>query len=163
MQAFYIKDWTTGEDQVIELNVRFFGDVFCIRYSPETIEAPALREQHLNFLHALDGDDGSDAAIQMKRPFEPLMENLARKIQGPASYLLSDYLYPQYFVLEATASAKDTKITPRFKEWIARQYLTPPGDYMLQRLQLTSLELETWVSNVYSSSQIWLASSARME
>ncbi|CAG8980096.1 hypothetical protein HYALB_00012562 [Hymenoscyphus albidus] len=157
MQDLYIENWTTGDDD-IELRVRGYGVVFCIRFSPETIKAPVLLQQHFNSLHALDTEAGSEVANQLARPFEPLMASLAPEAQDVAGDLLSDYLYPKHFVLEARASAEDTKSTPFFRASITGQDLTLPGGN-IRMPQLVNLKLEEWVRNIYSSGQISLAPS----
>ncbi|KAH9905202.1 hypothetical protein F4778DRAFT_769911 [Xylariomycetidae sp. FL2044] len=155
-ETLWLGSWTTREDA--EIRVRCFGGVFCIEYSPETITAPALQERQVELLHALDGEDGSEVASQLKAPFESLMAELAPRVQEPVSYDLSDYLYPECFcILQATASAEDTEITPRFRESIPIQDRTPPGDYILRSPQLADLELEKWVTKIYSSSQVRMA------
>ncbi|CAJ2510235.1 Uu.00g061350.m01.CDS01 [Anthostomella pinea] len=170
MHDFFIEHWTTGpHDEDVELSVRCFGSVFHLVISPKYIKAPELVKRHLESLHDLDTRDGSEVARQLTQPFESLMTSLAPEGPDTAGYLLSDYLYPQHFLLRAAANAEDTQITPRLSK---RTSGTAPGDYILPRPRragfhqvglgqsLGELQLEEWVPNIYSSDQIRLVPSA---
>ncbi|KAG4427573.1 hypothetical protein IFR05_016943, partial [Cadophora sp. M221] len=161
MQNLYIENWTTGgEDQDLEIRVRGPGVVFCIQYSPKSIKAPVLLEQHLDSLQALETDAGSEVANQLIIPFGSLMARLIAEVGDVASNLLSDYLYPKCFVLEARAGAEDRISTPLLKGSITGPELALPGGN-IRGPRLANMKLEEWVTNIYSSCHISLAPSSQ--
>lgn len=151
MPKFHLQHLTPSAVEVgdFELSVRCLGSVFCIRYSPRNILAPTLFEKYCQLSNDYDEAGDPLAVHQLVKPFEPQMESLVPPDQG---YLLSDYLYPRYFELEATAGPKDTEITPKILE--ERKDSLLPGDYMHQWPELA--DLPDWVTNIYPSSQICL-------
>ena len=154
MKPFHTETWTIGEaDQDIQLSVRYLGSVFFIQYSPGNIKDPALLEWYGKLFHALNNGDGT-AASQLRGPFESLMESSAPNDQG---YSVSDYLYPQYFLLEATAREGDTEIRPRHPIRLEANGndVSLPGAYIGQA---RSAALSGW--DIYSSRQIRLLPSS---
>ena len=130
----------------LELSVRCPGSLFCIRYSPENIKASSLRGKYERSSDDYAERGDMSAANQLIEPFASQMARLASPDQG---YLLSDYLYPRYFVLQAAAGSTDTEITPQPE----KKERTLPGDYMHQWPELAGLT--DWVK-IYSSKDIRL-------
>lgn len=131
----------------LDLTVRRLGSVFLIQYTRDSILAPVLFDAYLKLSNDYDEFGDPSVTERLIKPFETYIERFPSTDQG---YLLSEYLYPRYFVLEGTAGPEDTEITPRLKE--SKELL--PGDYLHRQPELT--ELTDWDRNIYSSRQVCL-------
>lgn len=154
MPKDHLENFTTKEGiQDFEPSVRSFYSVFYIQYSPSNITAPALFEYYFEILNAACDNGDREAANQLIEPFKPLIESLAPMDQG---HLLSDYLCPQRWVLEAVEGPEDTEITSCLK---GPDDIGPPGDYLHEHPELANLE--NCVANIHRSNQIHFPVSAR--
>ena len=148
MPGFHLRFVTTMEEtQDFELSIRHHSSVFYIRYSAKNI--PTLFEERFRIFNDYYHRGDPSAADQLIKPFEPCMESLAPRHHQRE--LLSDYLYPPQFVLEATADPENERIVP-LREFVD---FLPPGTYMDRWPELE--DLHDWVTNIYTSSQIRLA------
>lgn len=144
--------------------VRCIGGIFHIYWRPEDLAAaPNLLDWYRRsvriikasadgdeFASYADGDYRSDTEVgeQLKQPFESLMRKLASAPSTATPPRLHDYLYPEWFLLEATIAEDGETIRPRRIETTRSPYLLP-GEY-------TRSGAMTWVKNWYSSRQVEL-------
>lgn len=174
MHKFYIEsiswDLDYNLDSDITLNIHHNGAAFHICYIAQKLaELSSLLEQHRNSYQILHKDDPSDTRSpeigeHLRRPFEELMAQLAPSLPTESTeYYLHGYLYPPWFILEATiAAAESSQVQPCFKRALSRHEFMRPGEYVNQFLQLhLDPLLDTF--NTYSSRQVQvLAHTARL-
>ncbi|KAI0388222.1 hypothetical protein F5Y17DRAFT_262875 [Xylariaceae sp. FL0594] len=135
-QQFCLAGMTTSADNNdIFITMRCFGGIMSIVYLIKNIKSPSLLSQYLRNWHVLETDDGTHwdrITKQLIDPFLPMMNELAATLPTTPSDLLSDYLYPRVFALEATASLEAKEIAPHFMGETHQQDITPPGSYIPQ-------------------------------
>ncbi|OBT38930.1 hypothetical protein VE00_10562 [Pseudogymnoascus sp. WSF 3629] len=158
MQEFYIEsinsDSEYNPDGDITVYIRHNGAAFCICYvAQELANSSSVLEQHRNSNRLLHkGDQIPETGERLIKPFEKLMTQLTLDLRTESTEYLHSYLYPQWFVLEATVD-ESSHVRPHFKKALSRQEFIPSGDYLgfLDPYLSPLLALEL---NTYSSRQV---------
>ncbi|KAI0505924.1 hypothetical protein F5B22DRAFT_625956 [Xylaria bambusicola] len=97
--------------------------------------------------------------MRLKRDFEPLMIELASRPPAAISKnYLYDFLYPQWFVLDAAAARDNITLQPQCEKAIWRHDIDFPGGYIIPRRREYLLKPLASVDS-YSSRQVRLLSS----
>ncbi|KAK3933564.1 hypothetical protein QBC46DRAFT_275519 [Diplogelasinospora grovesii] len=162
MQTFHLDSFAWSEEgfdhEDIDIYIRSFGAAFLIQYRGHLLVGfDHVYAQFLDSLDTLRGDDDDKSRKEverLKKPFETLMTSLAPHPPISTSYLY-DYLYPQWFILNATV--KDaTTLQPQCQEKFSRHEINFPGEYHMlpHRRQDLRTPLASFAS--YSSRQVQL-------
>ncbi|KAK8106635.1 hypothetical protein PG999_009994 [Apiospora kogelbergensis] len=145
---------TSVHDDDCLIVVRYVGAIFYLQWSPGDLDS-AHTQDYLTHLRELRDEEGNHNGrlAELALPFEALMNQLApTSVQAPFS--LHDYLYPQWFVLKATAIEDNRNIEPvRVNE--TESPFCRPG-VALHSKQMRELDLKSWVPKWYSSHEIEL-------
>lgn len=161
MQTFHLHLylWSTEEadHEDIDLYVRSFGAFFKIQYNRALLGNSSLYSSFLNSLRILRGDNEKECAEEverLKKDFEPLMIELAPQLPVSTDYLYG-FLYPQWFVLNATAAQDNMTLQPQWEKTIWRDDIDFPGGYIISRKRECLLDVLESVGR-YSSRQVRL-------
>ncbi|KAK4182181.1 hypothetical protein QBC35DRAFT_190935, partial [Podospora australis] len=161
MQTFHLHLYIWSEEgadhEDIELYLRSFGAFFRIRYNRALLGNSSLYSSFLNSLRILRGDNEKECAEEverLKKDFEPLMTELAPRLPVSTDYLY-DFLYPQWFVLNAAAAPDNMTLQPQWEKKIWRGDIDFPGGYIIPCKRQSLLDVLESVGR-YSSRQVRL-------
>ncbi|KAI0392794.1 hypothetical protein F5Y17DRAFT_435145 [Xylariaceae sp. FL0594] len=167
MQTFHLHLylWSTEEadHEDIDIYVRSFDAFFRIRYNRALLGNSSLYSSFLNSLRILRGDNEKERAEEverLKKDFEPLMSELtARPPVASSTNYLYNFLYPPWFVLNATVAPDNMTMQPQCEKKIWRHDIDFPGGYIVPRRRECLLEPLASV-DLYSSRQVRLLPSS---
>ncbi|KAI0429809.1 hypothetical protein F5Y09DRAFT_249046 [Xylaria sp. FL1042] len=117
----------------------------------------SLYSSFLNSLRILRGDNEMECAEEaerLRKDFEPLIIQLTpRPPVSSSTNCLYDFLYPQWFVLNAASAQDNITLQPQCEETIWRHDIDFPGGYIIPRRRECLFEPLASVDS-YSSRQV---------